>query len=65
MSRPYIVVEVAPDGALKVEAKEFSGPDCEKATAWLEQALGTTAKRVRTADYARRPQLAHTNKASQ
>ena len=40
-----IEVIVQPDGSLKIDAVGFQGADCEKATAFLEQALGQTTGR--------------------
>ena len=46
-----IEVIVHRDGTLKIDAVGFTGSDCEKATAFLEEALGMTATRKRKADY--------------
>ena len=35
-----IEIIVQKDGSLKIDALGFSGPDCEKATRFLEEALG-------------------------
>lgn len=35
-----IEVIVKTDGSLKIDAVGFTGPDCEKATKFLEEALG-------------------------
>jgi hypothetical protein len=40
MKQRSIEVTVAFDGSLKIEAMGFVGVDCEKATAFLEEALG-------------------------
>ncbi len=45
MSR-RIVVRVAPDGALTVEADGFQGKDCEAATRAIEEALGKRTGRT-------------------
>lgn len=45
-----IEVIVAPDGTLKIDAVGFTGTDCEKATAFLEKALGKTKARTKKAD---------------
>ena len=44
MSR-RILVRVAPDGALTVEAEGFQGKGCEAATQAIEQALGKRTSR--------------------
>lgn len=53
MTQKSIEVIVQPDGSLKIEAFGFAGADCEKATAFLEKALGTALTRKRKADYYR------------
>ncbi len=42
-----IGIIVDTDGGLSVEATGFRGAECEKATAFLEKALGTTVERRR------------------
>lgn len=46
-----IEVIIQPDGSLKIDAVGFQGADCEKATAFLEEALGTVAERKRKPEY--------------
>ena len=46
-----ITVIVSPAGGVQIDAIGFKGADCEKATAFLEKALGTTLTRKRKADY--------------
>ena len=46
-----IEVIVAPDGSLKIDAVGFQGADCEKATQFLEEALGQTVDRQRKPEY--------------
>ena len=46
-----IEVIVQPDGTLKIDAVGFSGPDCEKATAFLEEALGKVADKQKKREY--------------
>ena len=58
MSR-RILVRVAPDGALTVEADGFQGKGCEAATKAIEEALGKPRERTRKPDYWR-----HTNQQS-
>ncbi len=59
MSR-RILVRVAPDGALTVEAEGFQGKGCEAATRAIEEALGKARERVRKPDFWRQAQR-HTN----
>ena len=44
---------IHPSGALQIDAIGFSGPDCEKATAFLEQALGAVADKQRKPEFHR------------
>jgi hypothetical protein len=47
-----IEVIVNTDGTLKIDAIGFSGPDCQKATSFLEKALGkTTGKQKKPEHY--------------
>jgi hypothetical protein len=49
-----IEIIVKPDGSLKIDAVGFQGADCEKATAFLEKALGTVKARQRKPEYHRK-----------
>ncbi len=49
-----IEVIVASDGSLKIDAVGFQGADCEKATAFLETALGQTTSKAKKPEYHRR-----------
>ena len=51
MTQKSIEVIVNTDGTLKIEALGFAGADCEKATAFLERALGVAGTRKRKTDY--------------
>ena len=46
-----IEVVIAPDGEVKIDAVGFKGADCEKATAFLEAALGIERSRVRKPEF--------------
>jgi hypothetical protein len=50
----HIEVIIAPDGSSRIEGHGFTGPDCEKATAFLERALGKVGNRRRKPEYAQR-----------
>lgn len=52
MSRTIEVI-VQPDGSLKIDAVGFRGADCEKATRFLEQALGRVAGRQKKPEFYR------------
>ena len=47
----YIEIVIAPAGEVKIDAVGFKGADCEKATAFLEQALGLERNRVRKPEF--------------
>ena len=49
-----IEVIVQPDGQIAIEAMGFAGADCEKATAFLEQALGVVQERRKKPEYHKR-----------
>jgi hypothetical protein len=48
-----IEVIVRPDGSLKIDAVGFQGADCEKATRFLEAALGKVAGRQKKPEHYR------------
>ena len=54
MTGRTIEVVVGPDGTLKIDAVGFQGADCEKATQFLEEALGQVSGRQRKPEYQRR-----------
>lgn len=41
-----IIIDIEPDGKIKIEAQGFEGPECKQLTAEIEKALGevTTVK---------------------
>ena len=51
MTQKSIEIIVGIDGSLKIEAVGFAGADCEKATAFLEQVLGTATARKQKPEY--------------
>ncbi len=51
-----IEVIVNTDGTLKIDAVGFAGPDCEKATRFLEEALSKTTGRTRKPEHYRQVQ---------
>jgi len=51
MTGRTIEVVVGPDGTLKIDAVAFQGADCEKATQFLEEALGQVSARQRKPEY--------------
>ena len=46
-----IEVTVSPEGAVEINAVEFKGADCEKATRFLEEALGQITTRTQKPEY--------------
>ena len=46
-----IEIIIAPTGEITIDAVGFKGADCEKATKFLEEALGVVGGRTRKADY--------------
>ncbi len=46
-----IEVVISPTGDISIEAVGFKGADCEKATQFLEEALGVCTKRQRKPEY--------------
>jgi hypothetical protein len=53
MNRKSIEILIEPSGELKIDAVSFTGADCEKATAFLEQALGQINARQRKPEWHR------------
>jgi hypothetical protein len=46
-----IEVIVQPTGEVKIDAVGFKGADCEKATAFLEKALGQTTSKQKKPEF--------------
>ena len=51
IKKKEIEVIVDPQGGVSIEAVCFKGSDCEKATEFLEKALGKTINRKRKAEF--------------
>lgn len=51
-----ITVIIKPDGATVIEAHEFQSAACDKATAFLEEALGVVTKKTRKPEYYKQAQ---------
>jgi len=49
--KPKIEVIVSPQGEVKIDAIGYKGPACEKATRFLEGALGVITNRVKKPEY--------------
>jgi hypothetical protein len=48
-----IEIIIAPSGEIQIDAVGFKGPDCEKATAFLEEALGVVGQKIKKPEYHR------------
>ena len=46
-----IEIIIATNGELQIDAVGFKGPDCEKATKFLEQALGVVGEKRKKPEY--------------
>jgi hypothetical protein len=49
-----IEIIIGTTGEIQIDAVRFKGPDCEKATAFLEEALGVVGKKVKKPEYHQR-----------
>ena len=56
MNKRSIEVIVMPDGSLIIDTVGFTGPACDKATRFLEEALGRIASKQRKPAYNERNQ---------
>jgi hypothetical protein len=46
-----IKIMVSPIGEISIDAVGFKGPDCEKATRFLEEALGVVGQKIKKPEY--------------
>ena len=53
MSRTIEII-IGTMGEIQIDAVGFKGPDCEKATKFLEEALGVVGKKVKKSEYHQR-----------
>jgi hypothetical protein len=51
-----IEIIVSPSGEVSIDAVGFKGADCERATAYLEKALGVQDRKVKKPEYRQRQQ---------
>ncbi len=54
MNSKAIEIIIGTKGEIQIDALGFKGPDCEKATKFLEEALGVLGKKVRKSEYHQR-----------
>ena len=57
-----IEVTVSPKGDILIDAVGFKGADCEKATRFLEEALGIAGQKQKKPEYHQRGTTAHVQK---
>ena len=46
-----VEIIIGTTGELQIDAVGFKGPDCEKATAFLEEALGVVGQKTKKPEY--------------
>ena len=46
-----IEIIIGSTGEIQIDAVGFKGPDCEKATAFLEEALGGVGQKIKKPEY--------------
>ena len=49
-----IEIIIGTTGEIQIDAVRFKGPDCEKATKFLEEALGVVGKKIKKPEYHQR-----------
>jgi hypothetical protein len=49
-----IEIIIGPSGEIQIDAVGFKGPDCEKATKFLEEALGVVGQKIKKPVYHQR-----------
>jgi hypothetical protein len=54
MNNRTIEIIIGTTGEIQIDAVGFKGPDCEKATKFLEEALGVVGKKVKKPEYHQR-----------
>lgn len=57
-----IEIIISPSGEVSIDAIGFKGADCERATAYLEQALGVVATKIKKPEYHSRATLINQQK---
>lgn len=56
--KPTIEIVVSPAGEFTVEGVGFKGADCEKATKFIEEALGVASRKVHKPEFHQRAKVA-------
>ncbi len=49
--KPTIEILISPSGEISIDAVRFKGAECEKATRFLEEALGVVGQKTRKPEY--------------
>ncbi|MDB6025141.1 MAG: hypothetical protein JWM68_1364 [Verrucomicrobiales bacterium] len=49
-----VEIIISPGGEIQIDAVGFNGPDCERATRYLEEALGVVGNRVKKPEHQQR-----------
>jgi hypothetical protein len=52
-----IIIDIDPEGNVRIEGKGIKGPDCLKLTAAIEEAIGTVTSRQKTAEFFQTPPI--------
>ena len=63
MANQEIVIDIRPDGTVRMEGEGFVGPECDHFMGELEAAIGVVEKRQNKPEYARRNVVAAVRKA--
>ncbi len=59
-----IEIIVGTTGEIQIDAVGFRGPDCEKATKFLEEALGVVGNKIKKPEYHQRANTLNQQKLS-
>ncbi len=51
MNNKTIEIVIGLGGEIQIDAVGFKGPDCEKATKFLEEALGVVGEKIKKPEY--------------
>ena len=46
-----LIIEIAPDGNLRIKTEGFKGTECEEELKPIEKAMGRVTERVKTSEY--------------
>jgi hypothetical protein len=46
-----LIIEIAPDGSLRIKTEGFKGAECEEELKPIEKALGQVTERTRTSEF--------------